>query len=29
LTDADRKMGHTAQLTGDDLEALEAYLRTL
>jgi mono/diheme cytochrome c family protein len=29
LTDADRKMGHTAQLSGDDLEALEAYLRTL
>ena len=29
LTDADRKMGHTAQLTGDDLEALELYLRTL
>ncbi len=29
LTDNDRKMGHTAQLTGDDLEALEAYLRTL
>jgi DNA-binding beta-propeller fold protein YncE len=29
LTDADRKMGHTAQLSNDDLEALEAYLRTL
>jgi DNA-binding beta-propeller fold protein YncE/mono/diheme cytochrome c family protein len=29
LTDADRKMGHTAQLSPDDLEALEAYLRTL
>jgi hypothetical protein len=29
LTDADRKMGHTAQLNNDDLEALEAYLRTL
>jgi DNA-binding beta-propeller fold protein YncE len=29
LNDADRKMGHTAQLTGDDLEALELYLRTL
>jgi YVTN family beta-propeller protein len=29
LTDADRKMGHTAQLSGDDLEALEAYLRSL
>jgi DNA-binding beta-propeller fold protein YncE/mono/diheme cytochrome c family protein len=29
LTDSDRKMGHTAQLSGDDLEALEAYLRTL
>jgi hypothetical protein len=29
LTDGDRKMGHTAQLTNDDLEALEAYLRTL
>jgi Cytochrome c len=29
LTDGDRKMGHTAQLTNDDLEALEAYLRSL
>src|ERR1019366_4381698 len=29
LTDADRKMGHTAQLSNDDLEALEAYLRPL
>lgn len=29
LTDADRKMGHTAQLNNDDLEALEAYLRSL
>jgi hypothetical protein len=29
LTDADRKMGHTAQLTPEDLEALEAYLRSL
>jgi hypothetical protein len=29
LTDGDRKMGHTAQLSNDDLEALEAYLRTL
>jgi DNA-binding beta-propeller fold protein YncE/mono/diheme cytochrome c family protein len=29
LTDADRKMGHTAQLSPDDIEALEAYLRTL
>jgi DNA-binding beta-propeller fold protein YncE/mono/diheme cytochrome c family protein len=29
LTDADRKMGHTAQLSPEDLEALEAYLRTL
>lgn len=29
LTDADRKMGHTAQLNNDDLEALESYLRTL
>jgi hypothetical protein len=29
LTDADRKMGHTAHLTNDDLEALEAYVRTL
>jgi DNA-binding beta-propeller fold protein YncE/mono/diheme cytochrome c family protein len=29
LTDSDRKMGNTAQLTPDDLEALEAYLRTL
>jgi DNA-binding beta-propeller fold protein YncE len=29
LTDADRKMGHTAQLSNDDLEALEAYLRSL
>jgi cytochrome c peroxidase len=29
LTDADRKMGHTAHLSNDDLEALEAYLRTL
>ncbi len=29
LTAADRKMGHTQQLSTDDLEALEAYLRTL
>jgi DNA-binding beta-propeller fold protein YncE/mono/diheme cytochrome c family protein len=29
LTDADRKMGHTAQLSNDDLEALEAYLRSI
>jgi DNA-binding beta-propeller fold protein YncE len=29
LTDADRKMGHTAQLSPDDLQSLEAYLRTL
>jgi mono/diheme cytochrome c family protein len=29
LTDADRKMGHTAQLSPDDIEALEAYLRSL
>jgi mono/diheme cytochrome c family protein len=29
LTDVDRKMGHTAQLSGDDLEALETYLRSL
>jgi DNA-binding beta-propeller fold protein YncE/mono/diheme cytochrome c family protein len=29
LTDADRKMGHTAQLSSDDLESLEAYLRSL
>ena len=29
LTSADRKMGHTQQLSTDDLEALEAYLRTL
>jgi DNA-binding beta-propeller fold protein YncE len=29
LTDSDRKMGHTKQLSNDDLEALEAYLRTL
>lgn len=29
LTAADRKMGHTQQLSNDDLEALEAYLRTL
>ena len=29
LTDADRKMGHTAQLSPEDLEALEAYLRSL
>jgi hypothetical protein len=29
LTDADRKMGHTAQLNPNDLEALEAYLRSL
>jgi DNA-binding beta-propeller fold protein YncE len=29
LTDADRKMGHTAQLSPDDLQSLEAYLRSL
>jgi hypothetical protein len=29
LTDSDRKMGHTAQLSNDDLESLEAYLRSL
>jgi hypothetical protein len=29
LTDADRKMGHTSQLSAGDLEALELYLRTL
>jgi cytochrome c peroxidase len=29
LTDSDRKMGHTKQLSNEDLEALEAYLRTL
>jgi DNA-binding beta-propeller fold protein YncE len=29
LTDSDRKMGHTAQLSTDDLESLEAYLRSL
>ena len=29
LTDADRKMGHTAQLSNDDSEALEAYLRSI
>jgi cytochrome c peroxidase len=29
LTDADRKMGHTAQLSGDDLQSLESYLRSL
>ncbi|HLK40773.1 MAG TPA: cytochrome C peroxidase [Polyangiaceae bacterium] len=29
LTDADRKMGHTAQLSGDDLQSMEAYLRSL
>jgi cytochrome c peroxidase len=29
LTDADRKMGHTAQLSGDDLQSLEAYVRSL
>jgi YVTN family beta-propeller protein len=29
LTDVDRKMGHTAQLSPPDLEALEAYLRSL
>jgi mono/diheme cytochrome c family protein len=29
LNDADLKMGHTKQLSTDDLEALEAYLRSL
>jgi mono/diheme cytochrome c family protein len=29
LTDVDGTMGHTAQLSRDDFEALEAYLRTL
>jgi cytochrome c peroxidase len=29
LTDADRKMGHTAQMSSEDLESLEAYLRSL
>jgi len=29
LTDTDPKMGHTRQLSSDDLEALEAYLRSL
>ena len=29
LTDSDRKMGHTKHLSPEDLEALEAYLRTL
>ncbi len=29
LTDADRKMGHTAQLSSDDLQSLESYLRSL
>jgi DNA-binding beta-propeller fold protein YncE/mono/diheme cytochrome c family protein len=29
LKSADRKMGHTAQLSDDDLDALEAYVRTL
>jgi mono/diheme cytochrome c family protein len=29
LTDSDRKMGHTKHLSNDELESLEAYLRTL
>src|SRR5262249_45836461 len=29
LRDVDGKMGHTAQLSSADLDALEAYLRTL